>query len=117
MIYSNDYSESTKVIYENITYTGIKKIGFYENSTFGINLFDVPVFDDPSRRTEFSTTIAISPKKWRKENPTKAGYKVISPTHLIIFNDGGYERSLQIEDKTIVQRLIDECKSHELIAY
>lgn len=104
--------DDTPVAYQGETYCGIEEIGFNERGAFVIGLWTTKPAE---RRGSLSTGIPISPVDYRRQRPTKCGYKVVSETEIVIYGDGGNAYSYSIGSTAqVIAQLVQELEANEV---
>ena len=101
-----DINDTRSIVFEGNVYEGIRKIGIDAGGAFVISLYTTPPHD--KGRGGYFTCLPISGKEYRKENPTKTSYRILSKEKIAVYSDWG-EMSVIKANTDVIDRLAEEC--------
>lgn len=90
------------------------EIGFTDEGSFRLHLFTTPALEDDPRRGTYTTYFPISKMEYRREHPGKARARLNEDYTLDVYDDWGCVRKIIVEDRATIDKIVNECREHEL---
>ena len=109
-----NFDQDIKISFETQTFQGIEKIGFDKGGSFIVSLYHCKFKPEHKHRRGYFTILPISPRDYRRQNPTQAAFRKNNNWSISIFSDYGEEYKIKT-DPTIISKLVEECEKNELV--